>query len=221
MDNSISVVYYTANKEDENFEKKIQRKLLDVIGDLPLISVSQKPIKNFGKNICVGKQPWCDATAHRQLLIGLQEAKTKFVLAAESDCLYPPEYFTFVPPTVDNVYRYNNVWILYSWVGVGTRGLFWKKCLCEGAQMCGREHWIKNIEWALRRLKGYEKKRPHYVFYNGLKTEYSWGSESPVISCKTENGLRKYADVHRKNSVHATELPYWGSSTKLKKELFK
>lgn len=219
MDNSVSVVYYTANKENEDFEKKIRRKLLDVIGDLPLISVSQKPIKNFGKNICVGEQPWCDATAHRQLLIGLQEAKTKFVLAAESDCLYPPEYFTFIPPTVDNVYRYNNVWLFYNWIGANTKGLFWKKDLCEGAQMCGREYWVKRIEEVLKHMEISKNHHLSVIFQTKLK--YSWGSESPVISCKTTECLRKYAGVCKENSITPTdELPYWGSSTKLRKELF-
>ena len=214
-----TVVYYTSNKEDEKFESKIRERLLKTIVDLPLISVSQKPIKNFGKNICIGKQPFCDASALRQLLIGLKEAKTEFVIAAESDCLYPPEYFTFVPPTKDNAYRYNNVWLLYSWIGKNTRGLFWKKTLTEGAQICGREHWIKEIESALEQTVKLKLEKPITIFET--KLQYSWGTENPVINIKTDKGLRKYSRVLKEDSMTPTdELPYWGKVDKLRKELF-
>ena len=214
MRNDVTVVYYTSNKENEAFESKIRQELLDVMGDLPLISVSQKPLA-FGKNICVGEQPFCDATAHRQLLIGLKEATTPFVLAAESDCLYPPEYFTFVPPELDRVYRYGDVRILYKWIGPQTRGVFWKKPYCEGAQMCGREYWIKAIEFALRKVHGWEKRRPGIVFNSGL--QYSWTSENAVISCKTTEALRKYAGT---TDEETDELLYWGSAEDLRKKLF-
>jgi hypothetical protein len=45
----VTILYYTSNREDESFEKKIQENILKQT-DLPIISVSQKPI-NFGKNI--------------------------------------------------------------------------------------------------------------------------------------------------------------------------
>ena len=214
-----TVVYYTSNKEDESFEGKIRKRLLETIGDLPLISVSQKPIKNFGKNICVGKQPFCDASAFKQLLIGLKEAKTEFVIAAESDCLYPPEYFTFVPPTKDNVYRYDNVWLLYNWIGASTKGLFWKKILTEGAQICGREHWIKKIEEVLEQMIKLKLESPKTIFQTKLK--YSWGTENPVVSIKTTEGLRKYSRTLKKDSITPTdELPYFGKADELRKEFF-
>ena len=219
MDKLATVVYYTSNQEDEKFESKIREKLLKTIGDLPLISVSQKPIKNFGKNICVGEKLCCNASAFGQLLVGLKEAKTEFVIAAESDCLYPPEYFTFVPPIKDNAYRYDNVWLFYSWLGRNTRGLFWKKRYSEGAQMCGREHWIKRIEEVLEQTKKLKLKDPPIIFKTKLK--YSWGTENPVISIKTGDGLRKYSGTLKEDSITPTdELPFWGEADKLRKELF-
>ena len=215
MRNDVTVIYYTSSREKSEFEAKIRQKLLDVMGDLPLISVSQRPLIGFGKNICVGEQPFCDATAHRQLLIGLQEATTPFVLAAESDCLYPPEYFTFVPPLMDQVYRYGDIRILYKWIGPNTKGNFWRKLYCEGAQMCGREHWIKSIEFALRKMKGWEERRPGIVFNTGMK--YSWTSENAVISCKTTDALRKFAGTTDEEDA---VLPYWGSAEDLRKKLF-
>lgn len=213
--NDSTIIYYTANREDERVERRAQETILKNSGGLPIISVSQKPI-DFGQNICVGEQPYCDATAHRQLLIGLQAAKTKYAIAAESDCLYPPEYFAFTPPTDDNVYRYDNIWIMYQWVGPGTRGVFWKKPLCEGAQICNREYWIKAIEHALRSVNGWELKRPRIVFRTGL--QFSFTGENPVISIKSTKGLRKYAGTYK---IRSHTLPLWGDVSILRNDIFK
>lgn len=216
MRKDLTIIYYTANKEKESFESKIRQKLLDVIGGLPLISVSQKKIENFGENICVGKQPYCDVSALRQLLIGLKRAKTKFAIAAESDCLYPPDYFTFVPPQTNCVYRYDNVWITTEWVGPHRKGLYWKKLLCEGAQMCGRKHWIEAIEKSIgEQTEEWVDGKCSLVFKD--KLDNSWGSKSPVISFKTENGLRKGC---RTSNMKVEILSYWGSSAKIRNEFF-
>ncbi|KKT37762.1 MAG: hypothetical protein UW26_C0025G0001, partial [Candidatus Collierbacteria bacterium GW2011_GWF1_44_12] len=53
MKNQVTVLYYTSNREDEKFETRIRKNLLKNCGDLPIVSVSQKPI-DLGRNICVG-----------------------------------------------------------------------------------------------------------------------------------------------------------------------
>ena len=73
-----TVVYYTHNQEIPSFEKRIQASILEHKGDLPIISVSQKPI-DFGENICVGEQGVNSLNTWRQVLIGCQAAKTRFI----------------------------------------------------------------------------------------------------------------------------------------------
>lgn len=108
-----TVIYYTSNREKENFENKIKGRLLGSIGDTPLVSVSQKPI-DFGENICVGDVGTSDHNIYRQLQMGCMRATTKYVCTAEADCLYPPSgYFDFSPPDENAAYHYTNVWILY------------------------------------------------------------------------------------------------------------
>ena len=230
-DMDTTVIYYTANREDDAFESKIRQHLLSVIGDLPLISVSQKPIENFGTNICVGPQDWCDASAFQQLLIGLKAAKTKFAIAAESDCLYPPEYFTFTPDRDDQAYRYTNTCILYSWISRRNQGLFWHKPFSEGAQMCGREYWIHRLETVISEAAS--RNGQQYVegqFLNNIegnpgivfktRDQYSWTGENPVISFKTAHGLRRYSAVGGRNGANgyndlnnaAESFPYWGTA---------
>jgi hypothetical protein len=93
--------------------KNIQDKLVEVIDDAPIISVSQKPI-NFGHNICVGNIGRSIYNLYLQVLIGLREVKTKYVAIAEDDVLYPKEHFEYRPP--DNTLNYDvNKWALFVW----------------------------------------------------------------------------------------------------------
>ena len=207
-----TVVYYTSNTEDEQFEKKIREEIWKNKGDLPLISVSRKPI-DFGKNICVGEIPYCDISAFTQLLTGLREVKTEFAHAAESDCLYPPEYFQFIPPTNDNVYRYTNVYILWSYIGTFHGSKFWKKRYTEGAQCCGVEFWIKSLEKLLEFLKTSDKKAEAFHTYDTFK----WDSINPVINTKTGNGLRKRTGTF---NISSDDLPFWGSAINLRQKLW-
>ena len=144
----LTVIYYTSNREKELFESRIRQSLLDVIGDLPLISVSQKPI-DFGKNICVGDVGVSSQNAFRQLQIGAMEAKTRFVCPAESDFLYPKEYFEFRPPREDIFYIMAPLWVCFHQRGFA-------KVFCEkprGSEstvIVGRDYLIGKIEFTLK-----------------------------------------------------------------------
>jgi len=227
--NDVTIIYYTSNREKPEFEAKIIENLKKQAGDLPIISVSQKPM-DLGTNICVGEKPHCTLSAHRQLLIGLKEAKTKFALAAESDVLYPPEYFSFIPPKGDHVYRYANVWISYNWVpgfsilvkGVRhdiRRRVFWYKGTSEGAQMSGPEYWIEKLDGVLSPFAEGEDfgGRPRPVFRPIYPTdkEHTWKSDNPVVSFKTREGERRKTATF---NITKDSLPYWGSSLELTKK---
>lgn len=201
--NDVTIIYYTHNREDPNFERKIQKNILDNCGGLPIISVSHKPI-NFGTNICVGEQPLSYSNVLRQTLIGLKKAKTKFCIAAEDDCLYPPEYFQFTPPTKDNVYRYTNVVVHFD-----GRKRFWKKRFVEAAQMCGREFWINCIERTLGRQNSWDPIMVNPPFVFATEDQYSWTGKNPVIYFKTRKSL-KFKTGFIAGSM--TEVPFWGTA---------
>lgn len=203
-----TIIYYTANQEDPKFEQKIIDNLKKQAGDIPIISVSRKPI-DLGKNICVGETPICYTNSFRQLLIGLEEAKTEFCLSAESDCLYPPEYFQFTPPLKDRVYRYSDVCVYFD----GHRG-FWRKPYTEAAQMCGRKYWIKRIKEV---LKGHDtwdalpNKGLPLIF--DTEAQYSWGSRDPVLYFKTRRGIGfKTGFIPGASLI----VPYWGTYQDIK-----
>jgi hypothetical protein len=209
---SVTCIYYSANTEIPEFEQKIIDNLKLQAGDIPIISVSRKPM-DLGKNICIGEQPVCYSNSWKQLLIGLKEAKTKFCIAAESDVLYPPEYFQFTPPVENQVYRYTNVWVCFQ----GKVG-FWRKPWSEGIQMCGREYWIERLENVLN--DGWEEMFTHpkvivsQIFEKGR--DYSW-TGNPAITFKTRQGINYKTGFYQGRVM---ELPYWGTVRDVYRRMF-
>jgi hypothetical protein len=200
-----TVIYITSNIGDEVFEKNIRKYLRSHCADLPIVSVSRKPIK-LGKNICVGEEtPLSESTYQKQILKGLMAAKTEFALIAKSDCLYPPEYFSFIPPLTDSVYYYDNSWLL------GDK--FWKKNLPEDGFICNRKLWIELLRLALKGQRGWQQVYVPPIFYNSPKS--TWTSDNPIICFKTTTGSQRFSTVSR-TVFPKRELALWGNASDLK-----
>ena len=106
----LTIIYYTANHAPEKFLKKNQEQLLKAAGDIPIISVSQKPM-DFGMNICVGDIGRSHLNIYRQALIGARAAATKYVAFAEDDILYSADHFDHIPQP--GCFAYDmNIWAL-------------------------------------------------------------------------------------------------------------
>jgi len=204
---SSSIIYYTSCHEEEGFENRIKENLLKVCGDIPIVSVSQKPI-SLGTNICVGDVGASGYNCFRQILIACEAATTKFVISAEADCLYPEDYFTFIPPRDDVCYRDSNLYVMPD-----MRDFYFKKS--EGAthaQVVGREFYIKRLkelfkdapQWSIEE-KNFPKER-HRKADIFDKIEY-WETENPVVQIKTHKGLRYYTHSDR---TPIPEIKYWG-----------
>jgi len=114
----LTVIYYSCNyleKENPVFVKNTKRQLLKAIGDYPLISISHKPM-NFGKNVCVNFKERSHLNIYRQIMIGCQHAKTKYVALAEDDIFYSYEHFHYKVPKSDDVFLYDmNKLSLFTW----------------------------------------------------------------------------------------------------------
>lgn len=211
--NDRTIIYYTSNREEVSFEKKIRKRLLENSGGLPIISVSQKPIK-LGANICIGVHKPTNVLLYYQVLQGLKAAKTPFVISAEADFLYPPEYFTFVPPKIDAIYRYGNIRLMWK-----DKWGFFRKKYSEGAQIAGREHLISIIEKALKGLNIYEESPKFNKFnpYWGLPLKF-FGGEVPCVTFKTGDSLHRSVVLEKQRSLY--ELPYWGSAIEMREKMF-
>jgi hypothetical protein len=206
-----TIIYYTSNRENEEFEKKIRYILFRMAGGIPIISVSQKPI-NFGKNVCVGDVGANDHNLYRQVQIACQEAETPFVISAEADNLYHKDYFDFDAPDINTVYRYNNVWLLKR-----HHKMFARKAWCEGAQIIGREYYLKLLDIELYGkplwMDGHNPTNP----FRSMRRNWTYyGTEFPVVSIKTGNGLRANT---RTIPEEKEFLPYWGSTRVVRRKL--
>lgn len=210
----ISILYYTSNRETPEFEQRIIQKLLEVT-DLPIISVSQKPI-NLGKNICVGDVGSSGFNMFRQILIGCKEAKTKFIVTAEADCLYPSDYFQFIPEREDVCYRNSNTYLM----GMRRDYFFKKKEGGTWSQVIGREFYIKRLEYLFENAPQWSTEEKNFPKERGkgedifeAKDITRYETLNPCVSIKSGNGMRGYS--HSEN-IPIYEIPYWGSGKTFK-----
>lgn len=120
MSRDKTIIYYTCNRISDFFANNVKSRLLELAGDIPIISVSHKPI-DFGNNICLGDIGISVYNIYKQIFIGAQQAKTKYVICCEDDCIYTPEHFDYIPP--DDIFYYNE----NNWVVDPNYGFFWHR----------------------------------------------------------------------------------------------
>lgn len=214
MKNNATIIYYSSNREDPGFEGRVIENLLKVSGGLPVISVSHKPI-DLGKNICVGDVGTSGFNMFRQVQIACQAADTDFVISAEADCLYPPDYFEFRPERLDACYRDSNLYVMPD----ARDYYFYKQEGATHAQIVGRKFYLETLEklfkgaptWNIEE-KNFPKERfkKNDVFDEVLY----WKSKNPVFQIKTHKGMRYYTHSDR---TPILEIPYWGPGKKTRR----
>lgn len=143
-----TIIYYSDSLLDKKIEEVCIRQLKKAAGDHPIISVTQKPL-DLGTNICVGEIGRSWINLYKQLMIGCEAAKTKYVAMAESDCLYTAEFYNFVPPTDDTFYYNENVWFV-QWGGNhpelnGMYSCYWDNRYALSQLICDRELLLKSL----------------------------------------------------------------------------
>lgn len=208
-----TVIYYTSNREEEGFEKRVRENLLKVCGDVPIISVSQKPI-DLGTNICVGDVGVSGFNMFRQVQIACEAAKTTFVISAEADCLYPPDYFKFIPPREDVCYRDSNLYVMPD----RRSYFFYKEEGATHAQIVGREFYLKVLKELFKGAPKWSTKEKNFPKERWRKEDLFdkilyWKTENPVFQIKTHKGMRYYTHSDR---MPIPSLPYWGSGRKVR-----
>lgn len=215
MSKKATIIYYTSNREDPGFEKRVQETLLQNSGGLPIISISQKPI-DLGKNICVEDVGASGFNMFRQVQIACLEAKTEFVISAEADCLYPPDYFTFRPERDDMCYRDSNLYVMPD----RRDFFFYKKEGATHAQIIGRKFYLATLEKLFKGAPQWsteEKNFPKERFKKDDVFDYIeyWTSDNPVVQIKTHRGMRYFTHSDR---TPIPSLPYWGDGQDVRKK---
>lgn len=205
MSKNRTIIYYTANREKEAFERKVRKNIQKAKGKIPLISVSQKPIR-FGKNICIGRKKQSYLNAFKQCLIGCKAAKTPFVIMTEDDCLYPKAYFDFEPKDINTIYSYDNVWLMWN---RENRTRFYKHGTTHGSLIYGRKFIIALLERAI-------KEELRFSLY---KPEYKWElfhGDDPIINIKTRQGI-SFGTTLTKGVNPVVSFPLWGTVEDVKR----
>jgi hypothetical protein len=207
----VTILYYTSNREHPEFERRVRETWLRNRGDLPIVTVSQRAIDVPGVRVVVGDVGASNFNMFRQIQRGLAEVTTPFVLSVEADCLYPPDYFTFVPPRLDVCYRNRNVYVMPRY-----RSFFWHKP--EGAthaQIIGTDHYRARLdrlfegclEWSIED-RNFPKERYGLLDVFSVEETIYYETAYPVVQLKTKEAMRHYTHSTR---VDTRELPYWGT----------
>jgi len=214
-----TILYYTSNREGSRFEMRVKDNIREHSQGLPIVSVSQYPI-DFGENICVGDHGASGFNMFRQVQIGLEEIDTKFVISAEADCLYPPDYFEYRPPEDDKCYRNTNTWVMPQW-----RAFFWRKPeAATHAQIIGRDFYLARLNKLFEGAPDWSVEEKNFPKERGLGEDVFeddqikyWEGENPVVQIKTTRSMRHYTRSEREDTH---ELPYWGRGKAFRKKFY-
>lgn len=179
----MSIVYYTCNTHLPEIDV-LCRKYLKKI-NLPIVAVTlNKPI-NFGEKEIVVKGERSPLMMHKQIVTGLKASTSGYVFLAESDVIYHPSHFDFVPER-DDVYYFNvNVWKLR-----------WADGFCiktDNAQQ------VSGMVSSRKLLLDYYSRRVLEIEKNGFDRHYeprnkpriNYESRVPNICIRHDNNLTK------------------------------
>lgn len=198
----LTIIYYTANQNSDYFMANTQKYLLEAVGNTPIISISFKPtiLGDNCTNYCIGEQKRSNYMIYKQVLMGVQKAKTKYVAMAEDDMLYHPSHFVYRPPS-DDIFSYNvNKWSIFSWINPPFFSFRVRKLM--NSLIVSRDSLLRNLEQRYNKYPELEKIPPDiYQHYWGepgrfenhlgitpIKCE-EFMSESPNIMFSTSEAL--------------------------------
>ena len=207
-----TIIYMTSNMEREAFEEKIIDDLLIKSRGLPIVSVSQKPL-NLGTNICVGQVGASGYNFCRQVQIACENSNSDYVIHAEADCIYSPDYFKFVPKRLDIPYRNTNIYVQkYG------QDFVCKKEMSTFSQVVGREFYLKRLKDLFKFLPIWNTKYKNFPKEIGRKLFDDFAffeTKYPCVSFKTGKGMRQHSPT---SEIPVYELPYWGSIKDLRRK---
>ena len=199
------IVYYTDSQLEPRLAGAVRKHLLKVAGPIPIISVSQEPLK-FGTNIVVGSKPRSAMSMFEQMLAGLKAApEESIVYLCEHDVFYHESHFAFLPPEADRKHAYFNTARYHHRFGMDS---FLKARGKRAYSQCVayRDMLIEHIETRIEEWKT-ERVPMHIPFHN-------FESSRPNVDIR--HGQNLTPDSHYKRDWQEgrtkgiTNLPGWG-----------
>lgn len=213
-----TIIYYSAHNDDPDFELRVRKTLIRNGRSLPIISVTQQPTY-LGQNVCVGKVGVSSHNVYRQMQIGAAIAQTKYVCIAESDSLYPTEYFHFRPTKNRVAYLAEPLYVLINQRGKA-KVYYVKPRGSESAMFINRLFLINLIQDLLKQEKFWGNKDaselPRFLLSN-IKTE-RFKLENPIVTIKTDRQMKRRTPHLPETKTR--KVAYWGSSDEMLKRYF-
>ena len=215
----ITIIMMTPNRVPKEWAKFHKEKLMEVIGDTPIITISKEPL-DWGINLLQTEYGFPNVM--KQMLRGAKIATTKWIGIADDDTLYPKDHYTH---RGEDGFHYNlNRWQLATWI---PQYYFHRPVPGNGCMIATRELLIEKIEARLKINPALDKKyqcrelgtwnrwtgfdEPRYVpFY----------SKEPLVSFVHDYSADPSSRHHNKTiyPVRAYDIPLWGRSEDLAKK---
>ena len=206
-----AIVYISSNREKPEFENMIVQDMISKKGLLPVFSVTQKPV-NLGTNRHVGNVGTSGFNFCRQLQMAVEMAKVDYVISCEADCLYSPDYYTFVPPK-NAVYRNTNNYMM----PLGKA--YWHSKSSQTAfQVSGRDFLLDRLNLLLKGQPKWDTKMKNFPKEIGKKFLEGWETfktKYPCFTIKTGDAMRGFSASGREK---LDTLPYWGKAEDVRKK---
>jgi glycosyltransferase involved in cell wall biosynthesis/predicted O-methyltransferase YrrM len=211
-----AIVYYTDHHVDEALARAVRKNLSRVAANIPIISVSQRPLK-FGQNICVGEKPRSNRSIYEQILAGLEAAAPGSVIyLCEHDVAYCPAHFAHVPEVKDRI-EYNQNRYYYAPGRTDYLPARGKWALSQ--LVAYREYLMAQVKKALDPAGG----EPSSELYRGVRT-HRYESERPNVDIR--HGKNFSRDGRWKKAYYAgtatdtvRNIGHWGSPAHMLKKL--
>lgn len=208
----MDIIYYTCNTHLPEIDD-LAREYLGKVG-LPIIAVSLNKELDFGDKRITMEGERGPLSMHKQIVAGLEASDAKHVFLTESDVLYHPSHFDFVPPTDDAYYINVNVWKMR-----------WEDGFCIRTD---NSQQVSGIVASRKLLLDFYRVRTAEIEKNGFDRHYeppeglriNYRSEVPNICIRHGNNLtkskwsvddyrnKKYAEGWKESNIK--DIPYWG-----------
>lgn len=216
MRTDLTVVYYTANLIDPTFAARVRESIQWASDGCPVVVVSQQPVDWPGADHnVVGDHEACMLNCRRQMLIGVEAARTPWVTFCEDDTLYPPEFFAWLPEADGEVfYRYDHAYMLWA-----RQDYAWRKRHFETVMHIPRNFAHQLLAASIAGFPLWGTRNEHIVPQAfPKKYQRTFVGVWPIVSIKTSTGMHDKTG-YSTHQVPATTLPGWGNVRELKTRL--
>lgn len=239
----LTIIYYTSNHLEETnpyFLNNTKKALIKAVGDLPIISISHKPVEldyDNHENYLFEAKERSHLNIYRQILEGAKRAKTKYVAMAEDDILYSYEHFhSKLPP--EGVFLYDmNKLSLFTWTKPPLFSFRHNRKVVNQL-IAPRDYLVEAMEERFKRVDELlAEGRPlnsilkyfgdpgRYEGHLGVtkrRTDtFMCTCPSIVFTHEHAFGYLNHGNKKRLGDLRVIEVPYWGRAEEVLKQFYK